>query len=792
MQTLFSFSGRALFNALLATLILFSVSTQLNARPGMANTGSITGTIYDHEDGQPVPFANVALFDSTGTRLLGGCAGNQEGFFSLAHHETGSLRLRISAIGYDPQEIKVEISGDIPMELGSIGLRAASLMIGDIQVSAERIKASTSADKTTFMVNARMKEVTSSGMDILRLIPGVQADLFQNISLNGSGDVLILVNGRERDRAFLNQIPAWRIDKIEISANPPAQYEGKASGVINVILTRNTEKGVEGQAYAEIPPSGDQVFVFPAASLGFNAGKFSTFLSWNGEMRYFDITDTHQRMIKAADLPHREIVSVQNISQKNWQHRFNYGTDFIPDQRNQLSFYGYYSVWSQEHDGTSETFTDGISFQGKPVIKEDDDINRSLFSSVYYRHFFNKETGHEVSADVSHLRFTAGNSVSYLGNGAPVINRQKPEQNSLGIRLDHNLPLSGRLALSQGYQLKSNHMADREPGGFSYRDQVHALYAAGSFSPEKTEIRFGMRFELAQSGTDGSDSRRFTAWLPEMAVQYRISSGVSVKADLRQGIQYPGLYQLNPAVTKDDPFSSVSGNDGLQPEERTTIGLEFSFRPGNQYLSARIFHRSIQDAIHRFTTLTPVGMFDTRYENAGNIRQTGIQLKGALNLGRHAGINHSVGLTGVQTQTHAHLAGNNPDSRNGIVFDCGISAFVRLRHQITAAGTFQYTSPMSQVQADYYSGALYFLSLEKSFGESWKAGITGAMPFAGSVIYRGYEIADSRFDSRSEGVIHLSELPLILKLTYRFRSGREKTAVNRPGELMEVNNRKGF
>jgi outer membrane receptor for ferrienterochelin and colicin len=762
------------------------------AQPGMPVSGTITGTILDDQDSQPVPFANVALFDSTGTLLVGGCAGNQDGYFILNHPETGSFRIKISAIGYEPHKQEVKVSGSSPHELGSIRLRAASLMIGDVQVAGERLRATTSADKTTFMVNARMKEVTSTGMDILKLIPGVQADLFQNIRLNGSSDVLILVNGRERDRAFLNQIPAWRIDKIEVSSNPPAKYEGKASGVINVILTRNTEKGVEGQAYAELPATGGQVFIFPAASLGFNAGKFSSFLSYNGEMRYFDITDTHQRTIKANDFPDREIITIQKIRQKNWQHRFNYGTDFIPDQRNLLSYYGYYSIWSQEHDGTSETFTDGTSVQGKPVIKEDDDINRSLFNSFYYRYLIHPETGHEVSADVSYLRFTADNSVSYLGNGIPLINRQSPGQSSLGIRLDHSLPLPNRLMLTQGYQLKSNHMADREPGGFSFREQVHALYATGVFTPEKTEIRLALRLVLANSAAEGSDRRRFTAWLPEMAVQYRISAKVSGKADLRKGIQYPGLYQLNPSSVQDDPFSRISGNSGLQPEERTNIGLEFSFRPGNQYLSARIFHQSIQDAIFRFTTRSSGGMFDTRYENAGNIRQTGIQLKGAINLGKHAGINHSVALSGVHTQTHPHVSGDNPGSRNEMAFDCGISAFVRFGRQITATGIFQYASPMSQVQANYYSGALYFLSLEKSFGESWKAGITGAMPFAGSVIYRGYEISDFSFDSRSEGVIHLSELPLILKVTYRFRTGRQKENLTRQREVPEIQNRKGF
>jgi hypothetical protein len=257
----------------------------------------ITGTVVEMENHQPVAFANVALLDSSGTILLGGCAGNYEGIFSLQNVNTGNYKISISAIGFDTFSEDIYMNGDGALNMGLVRLAPNNLLMDDVTVIANRIKATASTGKTTFFVSKMMQEASNSGTDILRLVPGISMDLQQNISLEGSTNLLILVNGRERDRSFLNQLNASKIDKIEIMSSPPAGYDASVSGVINIILAKDLNAGLDGHVYAEIPVSDSEIFIFPNYSFNYGAGKINLFTSYNGEMLCFDITETNRRNI---------------------------------------------------------------------------------------------------------------------------------------------------------------------------------------------------------------------------------------------------------------------------------------------------------------------------------------------------------------------------------------------------------------------------------------------------------------------------------------------------------------
>jgi outer membrane receptor for ferrienterochelin and colicin len=89
---------------------------------------------------------------------------------------------------------------------------------------------------------------SGSASDILRNVPSVEVDIDGNVSLRGSGDMQILINGRPSplmgtNRAqALQQIPANTIERIEVITNPSAKYrpDGTA-GMINIVLKKNTK-----------------------------------------------------------------------------------------------------------------------------------------------------------------------------------------------------------------------------------------------------------------------------------------------------------------------------------------------------------------------------------------------------------------------------------------------------------------------------------------------------------------------------------------------------------------------
>jgi hypothetical protein len=117
---------------------------------------------------------------------------------------------------------------------------------------------------------------------------------------------------------------------------------------------------------------------------------------------------------------------------------------------------------------------------------------------------------------------------------------------------------------------------------------------------------------------------------------------------------------------------------------------------------------------------------------------------------------------------------------------------VTFKHDIVASLQFQYTSPKIDIQNLIFSDALYFISVEKSFNQKFKIGVTSAIPFTKLFTYQGTEIKGINFYSRSAGDISLSSVPVFLKFTYQFNSGKTVHGANRTSEDVDNMPKKGF
>jgi iron complex outermembrane recepter protein len=186
---------------------------------------TISGTVKEMETGIAIPYANIALFDSTTTILMAGSISNDDGEFQIKQAPAGNFKLRISAIGYETYLIEIEKKDVQDLNIDPIHLSIQDYMLDGVIIESQRIRAKAEAGKTTFLINTSMQNASHTGVDILKLIPGIQVDIRQNVSLEGSRDILILVDGRERDRSFLSQLSASQIDRVELISNPSSRYD---------------------------------------------------------------------------------------------------------------------------------------------------------------------------------------------------------------------------------------------------------------------------------------------------------------------------------------------------------------------------------------------------------------------------------------------------------------------------------------------------------------------------------------------------------------------------------------
>jgi hypothetical protein len=767
-------------------LIIATACHQVYAQPSHL----VTGTIIGQENNEAIAFANVALFDSTGTYLISGAASDPEGIFSLINPVSGNYQIRISALGYESFKKQIAMNGK-EVDLGIIYLPDLTMELDGVNVVAERLKAKPEAGKTTFYVNQRMHEASNTGTDILKLLPGIHVDLQQNISLEGSRNILVLVDGRERDRSYLSQLHAGKIDRIEIISNPPAKYDAGVTGVINIILVKEKNAGLDGHVFVEIPASSSEVLLVPAYSLNYGFGKINLFTSFNGDYRYFHIHESSHRKIFTGQ-ERNEIISNQFVKQKTWSHRFHYGFDYFLNSRNQLNFYAFYNPWSQEHDGRVELQTNGGMYNWQ-AEKEDDDKNRSGFYSLYFKHIFDETSGHVLDLDAGWYNLNTENTTTYVNQETGYFHENKtmPQFNTVNLKLDYTLPLNEKIKINSGAQTRMRLMKDRAVSEFQYSENIHAAFGAVHYSTPSITAHIGIRLENTETKLNDNVSGSYLELLPNVSFNYHISPAQSLKLGYRRSLSYPAFYLLNPVISQEDPFTFYTGNANLVPEMHNETYMEYAQRFGNQFLSARLFYQHTSDAIRNLMQLNESGMFEIRRYNLGDIQQYGIQLSGALSFASRAGINPYLKIMDVHSVPNHHSP-EFIESRNKMAFESGFSAYASFKYGITASAILRYSSPLNEIQGTSFSGALYFVSLEKAFAKGMKAGVVSALPFAKTFTYQGSRTSAPDFESYSKGEIQMSAVPFWFRFTWQFSSGGKREKIERSKMEFERENKKGF
>lgn len=781
---------RGLFLILLMTLII-------NALQGQdKKTFLIKGKLKDQVNMQGMAFTTVALRRAADSTLITGTMSNDAGEFSLRAIPSGKYRVEISAIGYDLVILKVDLMKDF--DAGDIIMKEKSISLGEVVVQGERMKTKTEADRTTYFINSKMYDASSNGVELLTYIPGVQVDLMKNISLQGSRHVIILVDGKERDRSFLGQLSSDKIDKIEVVNSPDPKYDADVTGVINIILKKNKESGLSGNIHAEIPTSSSEIYSYPAYSFNYSIGKFNLFTSYNGEFSYFRNTETSYRDFQSP-AGNTSVTSEQVMRQQDWSHRFHYGLDYELNEKNQISFYAFNNPYSNELDGNVEMKVNPTDSDGQQwsAIKDDSDINHASLYSINYKHGFDKP-GREIVFDLGYFSFNAKNSTTYtITSGLPtepfsvLVNIVSPEQHSLNFKTDFSTPLNEKLKLDAGIKIRTQVMKDRQSSGFSNTENIFALYGATSLNRSIFTLIAGVRAEESiKRLADGSDINVLSI-LPNLALNFKLPAKQNIKVAYNRSVYRPNIYQLNPYISANDPVSLESGNPGLKPEYFQNISVEYSLNPNNNYMSVQLYHNTRVNAISHYTFVNDTGIVETHIGNLGKINAYGIQFTGALKLGKSIALNPYLRVSYLYSSVNSIPQQYNINNIYRMVYESSLSAIVSFKHDIVASFQFQYNSPQIDIQGISFSDMLYFISLEKTIAQRFKIGITSAIPFLRKFTYQGTEINDEKYYCHSEGNIRLSAFPVWLKLNYQFNSGK-KTRASESQDGDNVTRKKGF
>lgn len=236
-------------------------------------------------DGNPVAGAAVIIRGTT----LGSVSGN-DGQYEIGRINPGAYTVRISLLGYETQEKKVNIdngenTSDFIIQPSDINLNEIVVTATKSEKSLKNVPVLTQVINASHMLNLGIDNVPDA---LLNMVPGLDVSQFgtrTSISLQGmdSKYVLFLVDGEriagevngDIDYSMLNM---ENIEKIEVIKGASSSLYGSNAigGVVNIITKKITES--DGRFYTRYSKYNE---LFSGAGYSFRKGSIGSLTSVN-------------------------------------------------------------------------------------------------------------------------------------------------------------------------------------------------------------------------------------------------------------------------------------------------------------------------------------------------------------------------------------------------------------------------------------------------------------------------------------------------------------------------------
>ncbi|MBO4751170.1 MAG: TonB-dependent receptor [Bacteroidales bacterium] len=215
-----------------------------------AAQGKLTGRVVEKSGGAAIEYATIAVLKTTDSSLVAGNVSLEGGKFEVEKIPYGTYLVRITLMGFKPYyhpESVTFSAGRPTVNIGKITLSPTATVLKAAEVTAERSMMEYQLDKRVINVDKNIVTGGGTASDVLDNVPSVSVDNDGEVTLRGSSNVKVLINGRPYELmgseldVLLEQIPASSIENVEVITNPSAKYDPEGmSGIINIKLKEQT------------------------------------------------------------------------------------------------------------------------------------------------------------------------------------------------------------------------------------------------------------------------------------------------------------------------------------------------------------------------------------------------------------------------------------------------------------------------------------------------------------------------------------------------------------------------
>ncbi len=624
---------------LLILFILISVLPLAKAQKSIITDYRITG--YTRSSGNAmIPFANILLYNSADSAMVSGVTANESGKFEI-RTPAGNYYLKISFISYETIIIPDLVVKNTDIDLGGVVMVEKTAMIDEVVVTGEKSQLQLSLEKKVFNIGSDITSMGGSAADVLNKVPSVAVESDGTVTLRGSQNVRILVDGKPSGLIGLKSTDALRqlqgdiIEKVEVITNPSAKFDATGEvGIINLVLKKNKNKGLNGTFSAN---TGYPFLLEGSYSINYRKDKLNFFSNYGITNRYDRGRGSTYQAYNGTDTSFA-FTEISKNRRQSLSQNFTFGIDYFFSEKSILTgslIYENSNETSKNEIAYSDYSINDIFLQSYKRNETEKANENNLEAALGYRKKFDRE-GQELTFDLKWMQNTEpekADIAQFNPAGENVLNEKsgtgENEYNYL-LQADYVHPYLDNGKLETGIKsnlrfVKSDYFLERlDDNGewiafpeftdnLDYVEKISAAYIMTSFQVKSFEFQAGVRSEYSDitselKRTGERNHRTYLDFFPSANISYKMNESNTFQVSYSRRLNRPNFRDLLPYNGFGDSRILMQGNPDLNPEYTDSYETAYLFENDIFNIMATAYYRYRTGVIQRFSSVDQSGI----------------------------------------------------------------------------------------------------------------------------------------------------------------------------------------
>lgn len=669
MISLYSKSGKGLFFRIQVCIgFCFLLISHGQSVFAQSKNHSVKGLVTDAESDKPLGYTTVRFFTQADSAFVSGALTTEDGDYQL--ELPGNTYYAIyEFIGYNTFiKSNIRISENGKNDLETVKLSPSAKLLDEVIVQGEKSSMELTLDKKIFNVGKDLANAGGTATDILNNVPSVAVDSEGNISLRGSGNVRILIDGKPsglvsfKGGSGLQQLQGNMIERVEIITNPSARYEAEGmSGIINIVLKKERREGFNG-SFDIITGMPENFGV--AANVNYRRKNLNFFVNYSTSYRIMKGSHSQYQELYRNDSTFYNRMTMDHRL-KGMYNNARAGLDYFFNDYNSLTaaYTWRISKGKRFSDIRYRDYTNNpenlktITYR----TQDEDETEPNSEYALTYKKTFKKE-GQELVADFRYLDNWEesdqyfGEKV-YLPDGshsgiADILQHSLNDETEKQylFQVDYVHPFSKKGKFETGLRSNFRDMVNdytvtqqNENGGwdqlpgltnyFIYNEQIHGAYGIVGNKVNKFSYQAGVRAEFTDvtttlRNTNQVNKRDYFNFFPSVHFTYDLPNQHALQLSYSRRVVRPNYNDLSPFMTYSDSRNYWSGNPDLNPEytDSYEIGHIKYFDKGS--FTSSLYYRYTTGKIQNIRSVDDQGIAFNRPENLGTGNSYGAEFTG--------------------------------------------------------------------------------------------------------------------------------------------------------------------